>query len=277
MAARIVIGLSGSEHSHPALAWGVSYAVDHHLSVDLVHVVDDTWGARAADFSADAIMLAERQMIKEAERVRSNHPTIAVHGVVLVGSPDRELVAHAEHADLLVVGSHPIERFGDAVFSRRASHIAERAACSVAVVPTTTKAPGVGVVVGVDGSEVSERAIRFAAANAALKGDTLTAVYAWTPPWPWDADPGAWPSGPAAEDELVLAESVAGLAEDYPELEIVRTLPSARPADALYGASIGARMLVVGSHGRQGVQRAWFGSVSAELVLSMPCPVCVIR
>lgn len=277
MAASIVIGLSGSMHSHPALAWGVAYAVDHRLSVDLVHVVDDTWGARAPEYTAEAIVLAERHIIEEVERVRSNHPTLAVHGVVLVGSPDRELCAHAEHAELLVVGSHPLERFGDTVFSRRASHIAERAACSVAVVPSTTKSPGTGVVVGVDGSDVSVRALRFAAANAALRGDALTAVHAWIPPWPWDADPGVWPDAPAAEDELVLAEAVAGLTEDYPDLQVVRKLPSARPADALYGASIGARMLVVGSHGRQGLERAWFGSVSAELVLSMPCPVCVIR
>jgi nucleotide-binding universal stress UspA family protein len=273
----IVIGVSGSEHGHPALAWGVAYAVDHNLRVELVHVVDDTWGQHASDFTASAIMSAERRILLERDRISSNHPTIAVHSVVLVGPPDRELVEHARNAELLVVGSHSIERFGDSVFSRRASHIAERAACSVVVVPSTTAAPGTGVVVGVDGSELSARAIRFAATYADLKGEPLTAVHAWTPPWPWDVDPGAWPDAPAEEDELLLAEAVTGLGEDFPNLEVIRKLPSARPADALYGASIGARLLVVGSHGRHGLERAWFGSVSAELVLSMPCPIAVIR
>jgi nucleotide-binding universal stress UspA family protein len=277
MTETIVIGVSGSEHSHPAIAWGISYAVQHHLRVELVHVVDNTWGARASDYTEEAIVAAERAIITETERISSNHPTIAVHGIVLVGSPDRELCAHANRAELLVVGSHATERFGDRVFSHRAMVIAERASCSVVIVPSTARGSAAGVVVGVDGSERSARAVEFAAALADRWGEPLTAVHAWTPPWPWDADPGAWPVAPAQEDELLLAESVAGLADRYPDLTIERKLPSARPASALYSASVGARLLVVGSHGRQGLERALFGSVSAELVLRMPCAVAVIR
>lgn len=278
MSGFIVIGVSGSEHAHPALHWGVEFAVARHLRIELAHVVDTTWGVEAApELVASAITTAERKIKEEADRVSSIHPTSAVHGVVLVGSPERELVDYAREADLLVVGSHALERFGDQIFSRRAARVAERAECSVAVIPSD-HSTGSGVVVGVDGSEVSMKALRFGGDEADRHNEPLTAVHAWTPPWPWDSDPAVvWPEGPSPEDELVLSESVAGLAADYPDLAVTRSLPTARPADALYAASIGARLLAVGSHGRNAVERIWFGSVSAEVLLMMPCPVVVVR
>lgn len=273
----IVIGVSGSEHGHPALEWGVAHAIDHRLSIQLVHVVDTSWGAATPEYVADAVTSAERLIREEADRVSSNHPDVAVHGVALVGAPDRALIRFAEKARMLVVGSHGTERFGDVVFSRLASRIAERADCTVAVIPSTG-ADGTGVVVGVDGSDLSMKALRFGAAEADRLGEPLTAVHAWTPPWPWDADHAfIWPDAPAPEDELVLSESLAGIAEDFPDLTVIRSLPSARPADALYAAANGARLLAVGSHGRGALERAWFGSVSADLLLAMPCPVVVVR
>ncbi|HPG76124.1 MAG TPA: universal stress protein [Rhodoglobus sp.] len=50
-----------------------------------------------------------------------------------------------------------------------------------------------------------------------------------------------------------------------------------RPLPALYAASVGARMLVVGTHGKHGFSKALLGSVSEDLVLSLPCPVVVVR
>ena len=47
--------------------------------------------------------------------------------------------------------------------------------------------------------------------------------------------------------------------------------------DALVAAATGAGLLVVGSRGRHWFARFWLGSVSHVLVLTMPCPVAVIR
>ncbi len=79
------------------------------------------------------------------------------------------------------------------------------------------------------------------------------------------------------EDRRVLAEAIAGLADQYPDLHIVSEVVGGRPLRALYAAAVGARMLVVGSRGRHGFSKALLGSVSEDLVLSMPCPVVVVR
>lgn len=277
MSGFIAIGVSGSDRAHPALQWGIEYALAHGLRVQLVHVVDTTWGEADPEFVTTAVVAAEQRIHEEADRVSSQHPALAVHGVVLVGAPDRELARFAAKADLLVVGSHPLERFGDLVFSRTAARIAERAQCTVAVIPAGLEIGG-GVVVGVDGSELSMKAVQFAAAQADRFDEPLTAVHAWVRPWPWEnEDAYIWPDAPAEEDQVVLAESLAGLRDRYPDLTVVRSLPTARPADALYAAALGARLLAVGSHGRNGLGRAFFGSVSEDLLLAMPCPVVVVR
>ena len=278
MSGFIAIGVSGSDRAHPALHWGIDYAIAHGLRLQLVHVVDTTWGEAAAEFVTAAVVAAEQRIQEEADRVSSQHPELAVHGVALVGAPDRELVRFAAKAELLVVGSHPLERFGDLVFSRTAARIAERAECTVAVIPADVETGGGGVVVGVDGSELSMKAVQFAAAEGDRFDEPLTAVHAWVRPWPWEnEDAYIWPDAPGEEDQVVLSESLAGLREQYPDLKVIRSLPTARPADALYAAALGARLLAVGSHGRNGLERAFFGSVSEDLLLAMPCPVVVVR
>ena len=79
------------------------------------------------------------------------------------------------------------------------------------------------------------------------------------------------------EERVVLGESTAGLAEEYPDLEVERTLAEADPSSALLAAAALARLLVVGSHGRGGVARMLLGSVSHAMVLHSPCPVLVVR
>jgi len=106
----------------------------------------------------------------------------------------------------------------------------------------------------------------------------LSAVYAWRALTPWTTvDDGSDPTDPTDSDRLVLSEAAAGLAEEYPDLEVGLELSGVLPVDALLNASLNARLLVVGTHGRHGVAKVWLGSVSHELLLAMPCPVVVVK
>jgi nucleotide-binding universal stress UspA family protein len=75
----------------------------------------------------------------------------------------------------------------------------------------------------------------------------------------------------------MLSEAAAGLAGEYPDLHIELVLSRSLPTDALMNACLGARLLVVGTHGRHGAAKVWLGSVSHELVLAMPCTVVVVK
>lgn len=279
MSGFIVVGVSGSEHSHPAVDWAVERALAYGSRVELVHAVDVGVVFAGTAVAADAIVAGEEQVTRLAARLSSQHPELTVTGSVAVGRPDDVLIEQATGAELLVVGSHAA-RFGDIVelYSRRATRIAAAADCSVVVVPPSSGGgPRQGVVVGVDGSELSLRALRFGAEEASRLREPLTAVYAWAWPWPWGLDtvPSREVAGP--EEELVLAESLAGIVEDFPDLEIRRRIPRESPVDALHRFATEARLLAVGSHGRNAVERFWLGSVSTDLLLRMPGPVAIVR
>jgi len=273
---RILVGVSGAATSYPAIAWATEFASPSHTPVELVHVVDITWGLPAPDFIAEALLRAEDELRGEVEKATAAHPTVPITSYTACGSPVSELVARGEDADLIVVGAHPKRHRGRA--GSKPVRIAGLAACSVVVVPSDLRSTASGVVVGVDGSEDSAAAVTFGAAMADRYGETLTVVHAWDDPEPWGmVEPMLVPTEPADEDRIVLAEAIGGLATMYPDLQIRSEVISSPAVTALYSASIGARLVVVGSRGRHGVAKALLGSVSEELVAVLPCPVAVIR
>jgi nucleotide-binding universal stress UspA family protein len=134
------------------------------------------------------------------------------------------------------------------------------------------------IVVGVDGSEGSKNALRWAARQARYTGATLEAVigwefpafYGWAPAMSDDIDFGQ-PAERALTDTI---DEVFGA--DRPSWLVTRVV-CRHPALALVEASQGADLLVVGSRGYGGFKDALLGSVSTYCVHHAHCPVTVIR
>lgn len=273
---KIIVGVSQLAGDHPAIDWAIQFAKDRAASVQLVHVIDTTWGNAPLDFIETALLKAEEQLRDRVAAARRDFPGVAVGSHVWFGSPVTELINSAEKADFLVVGAHPKSR-GDGA-GRRAVRLARLAPCSVIVVPSNVVPTGTGVVVGVDGSVESDLAVEFAAAFADRHQETLTAILAWGHPEAWGfTEPVLVESEPSDEDRLIIAESIAGLASQYPDLTVRTEVSGSRPERALTAAGIGARLLVVGSRGRHGLAKALLGSVSEDVVSDLPCAVAVIR
>jgi nucleotide-binding universal stress UspA family protein len=138
------------------------------------------------------------------------------------------------------------------------------------------------VVVGVDGSPVAQQAVRFAFAEAALRGIGLLAIHAWTKP-PHPGLPALEATGWLDWSVLkrhavdVLTESVAAAQPDFPEVPVTERVVNEQPGAVLVTASAGARLLVVGSRGRGGLAGLVLGSVSHGVLHRAHCPVVVIR
>ncbi|OUM42506.1 universal stress protein [Arthrobacter sedimenti] len=138
-------------------------------------------------------------------------------------------------------------------------------------------APAPTIVVGVDGSEQSIEALRYAQKLAPTFEVTIFAVAAWDYP---AADPGFMPLGSsefseAARDHLDKALAAA-YGEDRPA-GLQSTVVFAHPAKALVKASENAVLLIVGRRGHGTFRGLLLGSVSSACVSHAHCPVLVVR
>jgi nucleotide-binding universal stress UspA family protein len=144
------------------------------------------------------------------------------------------------------------------------------------------------IVVGIDGSDASREALRWATEEARLRSARLVAVHVWSfvPPQPI-GDPGmlAVPAGdlPGQLDAErhaaagVLREAEADALAAAPGIELEQKLIEGDAAEALVAESQSADLVVVGSHGRSGLRAALLGSVSRHVVDHASCPVVVVK
>jgi nucleotide-binding universal stress UspA family protein len=137
------------------------------------------------------------------------------------------------------------------------------------------------VLVGVDGSEESRRAVRWAADEAVLLGTGLRIVHAWK--WPlYRAPMGPDPGSPGDEGfESQAREVLAGAArlahEVAPHLTVETELAVGDAAAQLVDYARAASVVVVGNRGLGGFTGLLVGSVGIALSAHAPCPVVVVR
>lgn len=281
MPEKYIIGVDGSAHSRAALRWGLERAAERGAAVELLHVADDSFLSESVAFLSEAQQASEQMLANEIEVARSEFGFAGeISGTAVVGHPIAEVEAASKRAELIILGAHSGGRFAGSVFGTRAVKIAAVAHCPVAVIPAEAETATPGIVVGVDGSESSKRAIAFAAAEASRKRVPLIAVYAWMPPltpgleYLWSEE--LVETQQAAAEEAI-AIGVAGLAESYPDLEVQRKIIQAPPVTALLQVAEGAEMLVVGSRGRGGISRLLLGSVSHGVLQALPCATVITR
>lgn len=138
------------------------------------------------------------------------------------------------------------------------------------------------IVVGVDGSPQSARALEWAVARAVLGGEELELLNAYS----------HLPSidffgyhGPSAGEQMewfmefsdeVLAAASTRVRELAPHLACTVTSQVGHPAPTLTAASEGAVAVVVGRRGLGGAAGALLGSVSNRLTVQAKCPVVVV-
>jgi nucleotide-binding universal stress UspA family protein len=134
------------------------------------------------------------------------------------------------------------------------------------------------IVVGVDGSESSVRALEWAARQAELTGAGLEVITTWE--WPtsygWVAPiPDSW--DPEVDATKMLEDILARLREKHPKTAVRSMVVEGHPAPVLIKASRGAELLVVGSRGHGEFSGMLLGSVGEHCVSHAHCPVLVLR
>jgi nucleotide-binding universal stress UspA family protein len=133
------------------------------------------------------------------------------------------------------------------------------------------------IVVGVDGSSHSEKALQWAAHLSATFGADLVAVSAWDYPAAigWSYVPEEW--HPDQDTAKVLEETLHKVFGDHPPDRLRTVVREGGAAKVLLDECQGATLLVVGSRGHGGFAGLLLGSVSANVAEHAPCPVLVVH
>ena len=135
------------------------------------------------------------------------------------------------------------------------------------------------IVAGVDGSEASLAALRWAARQAELTGAPLEIVSAWERPVSLLGWETPLPDGydPAGEARRQLDKAVAAVLTPGDATEARRSVIEGHPAAVLEALSETADLVVVGSHGHGEFAGMLLGSVSEHCITRCHCPVVVTR
>ena len=268
---RILVAYDGSADAELALLWAADEARATGRGLRVVTVDDaitSPWGA-AAVYRGEDVLAGLKERFADLDVELESR----------VGHVTGELLRASVSDDLLVVGSRGHGRAEDLFIGSVSQHLARHAPCPVVVVRPAHGADSHRIVVGVDGSATSSAALEQACRRAERTGETVVALHAWRTHAPstdvWNSEPRAQEG--LAHRQVLLAESVAGMRVDHPDVVIEQEAVPVAPVRCLVDASRGASLLVVGSHGLGFFGGLLLGSVSQAVLQRAECPVMVVR
>jgi nucleotide-binding universal stress UspA family protein len=282
----ILVGVDGSEPSLRAAEWAAVDAATLGSAMTVCYVSDVSALADVPvpqEFRRSARAYGRRMVDRALVRIRNAAPVDAA-GEVADGNPAAELIRRAAGAEQVVLGSRGAGGFERLVLGSVGAEVAAHAPCPVVVVRGEEHERH-EVVVGVDASDRSDRALEYAFQYAARHGGRVHAVHAFhaahdraalLPMPPVSARDWVVPNQDLTAREL-LADAVAPWALKFPAIHVEITLVEASAAWALVQASKGAAVVVVGSRGHGGFAGLLLGSVGQALIRHADCPVVVVH
>jgi nucleotide-binding universal stress UspA family protein len=287
----VVVGVDGSEEAVRAARYGAWEANRRRVPLRLVcaHQLVPPWGPAmvVADDAWQHGWLRD-VLAKAAAAATEANPDLEVQTAAVTGSTAAVLVTESHEASLIVLATHAsggvIGRLSGSVSAQVAAHAD---APVIALRPSgadTDPADFIGkpIVVGVDGSGESQKALDFAVDEAIARGSAVQAVYVWDLFDVHDIEPLVetdYALADAAEKaERLITEATSGWCDRYPDLRISSIATHAFDPVATL-AEIGSRagLLVVGSRGHGGFLGLRLGSTVDGLIRTALTPVAVVR
>ncbi|MCW2735535.1 universal stress protein [Nocardioides sp.] len=278
----VLVPFDGSPDAQRALLWAAAESVRTAAPVRVMvvnEVLPPIWGGVSGmGVVTDGFVLDAAGLLEQAQK------TLADAGVGHVIAEQRsghvvdELLRAAASSSSVVVGSRGHGRVEEALLGSVSQHLARHATCPVVVVREARDVRARRIVVGIDGSQSSMAALEYACRRAEVTRETVVAIHGWHVRAPstdvWSTKPR---SVDTEEHELLLAESIAGVQEDHPDVRLEHEVVAVAPAQCLVDASAGASLVVVGSRGLGFFSGMLLGSVSQAVLHGASCPVAVVR
>lgn len=293
----VIVGVDGTDSSRHALEWSAHQASVRGFGLRVVAAAGPlasagvfVRGGHAEPPPPDGTdtQNANRLLEYAADWALRLFPELEVRTRLSWAGPVDALLAEASApgASVVVVGSRGLSGIVAAFVGSVGIELAARSPVPVVVLPHEhAAAHGVRgrVIVGIDGSEPSRKAGRFAFSHAEFSGAELVAVSAWQPLVAFAAATGPIP--PELFDDTTAAEATREALEDelgelrsrHPSVSVRTRVVRAHPVVALLEEATPADLVVVGSRGRGGFRGLLLGSVSHSVLHGAKGPVAILR
>jgi nucleotide-binding universal stress UspA family protein len=292
----VAVGIDRSDYSSAALQYAALMAHRQRRPLRVVHAFEAAQSSvrplvgRSLELTGVFRNSAQRLCDEALETLAVAYPDLQVSVRLEPGSVVETLLDESETAEAMVLGRRGVGGFASLLLGSTTLQVTGHAHCPVITVPKPhDKEPfREGVVVGIDGSEISERAVEYSFRAASELEEKLILLHAWDDPAtsmgiammaPGVYD-SSWFESDAVlevEEQLLLAESVAGWSEKYPDVHVERKVVRRHPVVALVDESAAASLVVVGCRGQGTLRSMALGSVSHGVLHHASGPVAVVR
>ncbi|GEP39451.1 universal stress protein [Nocardioides psychrotolerans] len=256
-AGSIVVGIDGSPWSDDALDWAIEQAALEQRTLTIVHAIMamgtqavGLYGSSGLDYGRllnDARADAQALLSAAAAHAHERDPHLRVHDVLSVSDPRTVLLALGEHAAMVVVGSRGRGPVASLLLGSVSVSVSKHAPCPVVVrrgreaVRSEQR-----IVVGVDGTEVSLPAIEFAYRIASFRGCALSVLHCYSIAPPVAPARGGELLPDLEADRALVSESLAGMAEKFPDVEVTVQLVSGFADQQLLAPAPDVDLVVIG-------------------------------
>jgi nucleotide-binding universal stress UspA family protein len=287
---KVLMATDGSKHASRALTTACRILSSQDREVDLLCVAP----AVSAKHHGPREKLCRRAArIVEAARASLSAEGISAKPIVQVGPPARVLIAASPDYDVTVVGAKSLKNRAPAGLGPVTSRVAEHSNGTVLIARELHSEEGIKILVPVDGSEGSLRALDKLAALMDLSTADVTLVHVVETPWLHAGDDQEWIGYEEEREEEIDAQAQFEREFEREGDEIlenararlpVRTTVSTLiyrgvPALEILGeAETGDYdLVVIGASGVLDVKHQMLGSVSSKVAWSAPCSVLLVR
>jgi nucleotide-binding universal stress UspA family protein len=275
---RVVVGVDLSAESESLLRWADRQAqVSRAVLYAVTAVPVDDPELRNLAITPDAQTAMRRALTETLRAALPAERAALVRLRVSSGRPDEVLQSQARKADLLVLGPRGRTSLHGLLLGSVTERLVGHAGCPVAVVHPRRHAAAGRIVVGLDGSDCAQRALRWAVTEAELIDAKVDAISVWD----WQPEYGIPPYGVSEQFRQRWAEDVLRTQlQRLPASQADRVyIQASRGAAAavLVAASADSDLIVVGNHGQGAAAGRLLGSVSQKVARHAQVPVIVVH
>jgi nucleotide-binding universal stress UspA family protein len=284
MTNEIAVGFNGSASSAEAALWAAAeaHARDTSLRVITRYEIPVTGEAGGPFVIAEVMDSLVQQATDAAEAMASTisqkYPDLKVVLDVTMGAARTGLTRDLDPSSLLVVGSTSHEGLAGFFLGSTARWATRHSPCPVVIVRgAATRGRPDRVLVGVDGSDAAEHALKWAADEADLHRVELVVVHSWLYPY-LGTDPSSSQGRDISEvDAACVLEAAVATARDRCGANVSGLLVEKSPSSGLLATVRDGDLLVLGSRGRGAIAAGLLGSTVNSVVEHVAVPVVVVR